>query len=232
MHSGVGSVKRSTTPVHWKSSWRLVPSRFPPIGLFDRVADEEELQIIASIEGMTNDRIRTELGEINLVPEGERQFGPGTTPIMVAFTHINPEGSRFTDGTYGAYYAANNISTALAETRYHRERFLRRTNESPTEVDMRSYKSEINADLHDIRGQQKELSAVYADSAYAAGQELARDLRSSGSQGIVYDSVRNPGGECVAIFRANIPTPVTQGKHYCFRWDGKSIVDTYVKEAL
>jgi len=233
MHSGDGSVKLSATPIHWTSSWRLVPSRFPPIGLFDRVADEEELAIIASIEGMTNDRLRTELGEINLVPEGERQFGPGTTPIMAAFTHINPEGSRFADGTYGVYYAANDIPTALAETRYHRERFLSRTKESPTEIDMRSYQSEINADLHDIRGKQKEFSAVYADSSYSAGQELARDLRSGGSQGIVYDSVRNPGGgECVAIFRADIPKPVTQGSHYCFRWDGKSIVDTYRKENL
>jgi len=232
MRRGGGSVELSTTPIHWTSSWRLVPSRFPPISLYDRVADEEELEIIASIEGMTNDRLRTELGKINLVPEDERQFGPGTTPIMAAFTHINPEGSRFTDGTYGVYYAANDIPTALAETRYHRERFLSRTNESPTEIDMRSYKSEINADLHDIRGKQKELSAVYADSAYAAGQELARDLRKSGSQGVVYDSVRNPDGECVAIFRANIPTPVKQGSHYCFRWDGKSIVETYRKEAL
>lgn len=196
------------------------------------MANEKELAIIETIEGMTNNRLRTELGEINLVPENERQFGPGTTPIMGAFTHINPEGSRFADGTYGVYYAANNISTALAETKYHRERFLRRTKESPTEIDMRSYKSEIIADLHDIRGQQNKLSAVYADSSYTASQELARDLRNGGSQGIIYDSVRDPDGECVAIFRANIPKPVTQGSHYCFRWDGNNIVDTYRKEAL
>lgn len=221
------------TPIHWTSSWRLVPSRFPPVSLFDRVSDEEELDIIASIEGLTNDRLRADLGKICLVPEDERQFGPGTTPIMAAFTHLNPDGSRFSDGNYGVYYAANDIPTALAETRYHRERFLSRTNESPTEIDMRSYQSEIKAGLHDIRGKQKELSGVYADNAYAAGQELARRLRNDGSQGIVYDSVRNPnGGECVAIFRANIPNPVKQGSHYCFRWDGKSIVDTYRKEAL
>lgn len=222
-----------TTPVHWTPSWRLVPSRFPPIGLFDRVSSEEELNIIASIEGLTNDRLRAELGKISLVPEDERQLGPGTTPIMAAFTHLNPDGSRFSDGNYGVYYAANDIPTALAETLYHRERFLSRTNERPTEIDMRSYQSEINADLHDIRGKQKELSGVYSDSAYSAGQELARELRNNGSQGIVYDSVRNPdGGECVAIFRANIPRPVTQGSHYCFRWDGKSIVETYRKEAV
>lgn len=220
------------TPVHWQTSWRLVPSRFPPIGLFDRVAKKEDLDAVFAIEGMTNDRLRVEVGDLQLVPVHERQSGPGTTPIMAAFTHLNPDGSRFSDGNYGVYYAANDIDTALAETRYHRERFLKRTNESPVEVDMRSYKSEIKADLHDIRGQQNELSEVYADDDYTISKKLARELWGQGSNGIVYDSVRHTDGECVAIFRANIPRPTTQGSHYCFRWNGEHIVDTYRKEAV
>lgn len=219
------------TPIHWKISWRLVPSRFPPISLFDRVASPDQLEAVFAIECMTNPRLRNEVGEISLVPEEERQSGPGTTAIMAAFTHINPEGSRFSDGNYGVYYAANDIDTALAETRYHRERFLKRTNESPVEVDMRSYMSEIKTDLHDIRGQKKQLPDVYADE-YSASQTLARSLRDKGSNGIVYDSVRQAGGECVAIFRANIPEPTTQGSHYCFRWDGERIVETYRKESV
>jgi hypothetical protein len=220
------------TPVHWTASWRLVPSRFPPIGLFDRVTKKEDLEAIFAIESMTNDRLRDEVGELQLVPEHERQSGPGTTPIMAAFTHMNPDGSRFSDGSYGVYYAANDIDTALAETRYHRERFLKHTNEAPIEVDMRSYKSEIKAELHDIRGEQSVLPEVYADDDYSASQKLARELREQGSNGIVYDSVRHAGGECVAIFRANIPMPTTQGSHYCFCWNGKRIFDTYRKEAV
>jgi hypothetical protein len=221
-----------TTLIHWKTSWRLVPSRFPPVGLFDRVADPKELDAVFAIESLTNQRLRDEVGNISIVPENERQFGPGTTPIMAAFTHLNPEGSRFSDGSYGVYYAANDIETALAETRYHRERFLQRTNEPPIEVDMRSYKSEIKATLHDIRGQQKQLPDVYSANDYGASQNLARELRSRGSNGIIYDSVRHAGGECVAIFRANIPQPTTQESHYCFRWNGQSIVDTYRKVAI
>ena len=189
-----------TTLIHWKTSWRLVPSRFPPVGLFDRVADPKELDAVFAIERLTNQRLRDEVGNISIVPEHERQSGPGTTPIMAAFTHLNPEGSRFSDGSYGVYYAANDIETALAETRYHRERFLQRTNEPPIEVDMRSYKSEIKATLHDIRGQQKKLPDVYAANDYGASQNMARDLRAQGSSGIVYDSVRHVGGQCVAIF--------------------------------
>lgn len=216
--------------VHWNPSWRLVPSRFPPIGLFDRVADASDLEAVFAIESLTNARLRDEVGELQYVPENERQSGPGTTPIMASFTHVG-DGSRFDDGNFGVYYAAKDIETALSETRYHRERFLQRTDEPPVDIDMRSYASEINSELHDIRGMKTDLSAVYDENSYAESQKLARHLRDDGSNGIVYDSVRHADGECVGIFRANIPQPVVQGSHYCFQWDGNSIFNTYRKVA-
>jgi hypothetical protein len=133
--------------VRWKPSYRLVPSRFPPTGLFDRVARPEDLEVVLAAESLTNDRLRDEVGRIQLVPPAERVSGPGTTPIMAAFTHLNPEGSRFSDGTYGVYYAAREIETAIAESAYHRARFLSRTREAPGEVDMRAYLADISADL-------------------------------------------------------------------------------------
>ena len=90
--------------------------RLPPVGLFDRAAAPDDLAIVFAIEALTNDRLRDEAGEISLAPVGDRISGPGTTPIMAAFTHLNPEGSPFTDGSYGAYNAANTIDTAIAET--------------------------------------------------------------------------------------------------------------------
>jgi len=65
-----------------------------------------------------------------LVPIEDRVSGPGTTPIMAAFTHLNPEGSRFSDGLFGLYYCSQRLETAWAEVRYHRERFLGHTHES------------------------------------------------------------------------------------------------------
>src|SRR5437660_11568940 len=87
----------------WRPSHRLVPSRFPPIGLFDRVARPEDLDAVFAVEAMTNDRVRDETGQLALVPPDDRVSGPGTTPIMAAFTHLNPEGSRFSDGSFGVY---------------------------------------------------------------------------------------------------------------------------------
>ena len=220
-----------TSKVCWKPSWRLVSSRFPPAGLFDRVSNAQDLDIIMAIEDLTNDRLRQELGDLSIVPEEDRVFGQGTTPIMAAFTHLNPLGSRFTDGRYGVYYAAKTIHTAVAETRFHRERFLAATNEPPIEIDMRSYASDIETDLHDIRGMQTALPEVYDKNPanYAFAQSFAKQLREEDSNGITYSSVRDSGGECVAVFRPRLLNPVVQGPHHCYVWDGKQITNVYIK---
>lgn len=221
-----------TSLIQWTPSWRLVPSRFPPISLFERVTDASDLDAVIAIESLTNARIRDEIGELERVPSEQRQSGPGTTPIMASFTHVNPEGSRFSDGSFGVYYAAKEIETALAETKYHRERFLARTKESRMEIDMRSYASDINTEFHDIRDKQFISTELYNGESYAASQAFATRLRKEESNGIVYNSVRHDGGECIAIFKANIPSPVVQGSHYCFRWNGSAITDTYIKKNL
>ena len=218
----------------WNPCWRLVPSKFPPVSLFDRVAEPEDLDIVFSIEGLTNDRLRDEVGDISLVSPDERVSGPGTTPIMAAFTHLNPQGSRFTDGTYGVYYAAIDIDTAIAETCFHRTRFLAATKEPAIEVDMRSYASDLEASFHDIRNMQASIPDVYAADPddYAPAQSLAREMREKGSSGILYNSVRKAGGECVAIFRPRVLSPVRQGSHYCYVWNGKEITAVYIKISL
>lgn len=221
----------SLTPVRWQPSWRLVPSRFPPVGLFDRVANPNDLDTVMDIEGLTNDRLREEAGDLTLVPEEDRVSGPGTTPIMAAFTHLSSEGSRFSDGSYGVYYAAKSIDTAISETIFHRERFLRATKEPPIEIDIRSYASDIDDEFHDIGGQQKTRPALYDPDPgnYAAAQSFAASLRALGSNGIVYDSVRDPGEACIAVFKPRLLSPVKQGAHYCYVWNGTSISEVYIK---
>ena len=217
--------------VVWRPSWRIVSSLFPPQGVFDRVARPEDLDAVMAIEGLTNDRLRQEAGEISLVPENERISGPGTTPIMAAFTHPNANGSRFADSTFGVYYAAKSIDTAIAETRYHKARFLQATREPPIEVDMRSYASNIDAIFDDLRGD-KDLSPDIFDpdpSNYGAAQAFAKSRRDAGSNGIVYPSVRDDGGECIAVFKPNLLSPVRQGKHFCYVWDGSTISSVYTK---
>lgn len=220
------------TQVEWKPSWRIVPSRFPPIQLFERVTDPDDLEAIFAVESLTNPRLRDEAGDIRLVPPEDRVSGPGSSIIMAAFTHLNPEGSRFTDGTYGVFYAANNLETAIAETRHHRERFMRATGEGRMDLDMRVYLVDLIAALHDLRGRKGEYPLAYHNDNYGAGQHLATTLRKDGSNGIAYDSVRRQAGECVAVFRPRLLSNCRQERHLCYVWDGQRIASVYEKRAL
>ena len=217
--------------VRWRPSYRLIPNRFPPIGIYDRVADPADLEAIFAVENMTNPGMRQEAGDISLVPPQDRISGPGTTPIMSAFTHLNPEGSRFSDGSYGVYYASRTLDTAIAETRHQRERFLGRTREAPIEVDMRAILANIDGRFHDIRGRTG-LKGIYDPGSYAAGQALGRRIRAMNSYGIVYDSVRRNGGECIGIFRPPVLKNCIEGMHYCFVWDGETITTVYEKRIV
>ena len=218
--------------IEWRPSWRIIPSRFPPISLFERVTEPDDLEAIFELEAMTNPRLRDEVGDIAMVPLEDRVSGPGSSIIMAAFTHLNPEGSRFTDGTFGVFYAAADIETAIAETKYHRERFMRATEQDRVELDMRVYLVDLVGDLHDLRGQREACSLVYHETNYAAAQHLAKDLRQSGANGIAYDSVRRKGGECAAVFRPPLLANPIQGQHLCYVWDGETISNVYEKREL
>lgn len=178
------------TATSWSPCYRIIPSRFPPIGLFEKVADPDDLEAVFQIEAMTNDRLRDEVGILALVPPEDRVSGPGTTPIMAAFTHLNPEGSRFTDGSFGVFYAGHTLDTAIAETRHHRTRFLTATDEPAQEIDMRVYAIDLEASLHDIRGlADSHGQQLLHSSASVLPFQCRRDQRCVPSAGIGMDGI-------------------------------------------
>ena len=206
--------------IRWSHAYRIVPSRFPPVGVVDRIADPRDLDALFAIEAMTNPRLREEAGALKLVPAERRISGPGSTPVMAAFTHLNPEGSRFSDGSWGVFYAAHSVATAVEETVYHRELFLAATSEPACEIEMRCYRTSIDCKLHDIRGG---WPSAHDPHDYTSGVALARALRAIGSNGIVYDSARHAGGECVAAFFPDVVAPCVQAQHFIYRWDGRRV---------
>ncbi|QIK95889.1 RES family NAD+ phosphorylase [Sphingomonas sp. HDW15A] len=209
--------------------YRIIPTIFPPVSIFDDIANQEDLDALYQVEDLTNDRVREEIGQLQLVAPEDRVAGPGTTPIMAAFTHLNPTGSRFTDGTYGVYYAATELETAIVETKYHREVFLAATNEGPIEIDQRVYVATITCDLHDLRTCQGTFPEILHPTDYSAGQKLGGRLRSEGSNGVIYASVRAPGGTCVGVFRPRCLADCNQERHLTYRWDGERINEIYEK---
>jgi hypothetical protein len=217
--------------VRWSKAYRAIASRFPPVDLFERLYDDPgDLELLAFIEGLTNDRLRDELGDIALVPPEERVLGNGATPVMAAFTH--PGRSRFTDGSFGVYYAGAAFEVAVAETAYHRARFLAATREPPTRIEMRTYLVKLDGDFHDLRPAR--YNHVHDPDDYGPSQALGYALKRIGSNGVVYRSVRLRGGECVGAFRPRALTRyqassfTIQGAHFQLRWDGARITDYFV----
>lgn len=220
------------TPLLWSTSYRIISSRFPPVSLFEEVADPADLDDVHAVESLTNDRIRDEIGDPSIVPPEERATGPGASYIMAAFTHVSAQGGRFHDGSFGAYYAAADRATAVAETVYHRTRFLALSRTPPQEMDMRVLRARIEAEMHDLRGMRSRLPAIYDLEDYTAGQALARRLRASGAWGVVYESVRQRDGECVAVLRPRAIRDCKQAEHLGYVWDGEQITVVYEKRVV
>jgi hypothetical protein len=202
--------------------YRIIPSRFPPISLFERLVSPDELEVAYAIEALTNDRLRAEVGDLFLVPKEEWVSGPGASVIMAAFTHI-ASSTRFGDGSYGVYYAALEEATAIAETVFHTARRLRETDEEAIEVDMRCYVGRIKEPLEDIRGQRYRHLRDPDIASYPVSQAFGRARREAGARGLLYRSVRRDGGECIAAFRPRAVSIPAQGKHYRYCWNGEEI---------
>ncbi|CAN5299467.1 RES family NAD+ phosphorylase [soil metagenome] len=225
------SAEPPLTRVRWTPAWRIVPTRYPSVYLFDRIADPADFDALYALEAMTNDRLRDEVGQIELVAAADRLVGPGSGPIMAAFTHLNPLGSRFSDGHYGVFYAARERETAIAETQHHHGRFLRATQEGPLQLPMRLYAVRIDARLHDLRGHAPANQAVHDPDRYGAAQALGRQLRDAGSNGVVYRSVRRAGGQCAGLFKPRAARDCTHAAHLLYAWDGEQFGDVYEKVA-
>lgn len=215
----------------WTPCHRLIASRFPTVGLYDRIAAPADLEVVFAIENLTNPRVRQELGQLSLVPPAERVAGPGATLIMSAFTHLNPAGSRFSDGSWGVYYAADSLHTAVAEVSHHRAALLRATAEPAIDIDLRWIVADARAPLHDLRGLAAAYPQVHDPQHYGASQQLARRLRSEGSAGIAYTSVRRPQGECLALFKPTTLGNARAAGHIGLHWDGHAISHWYEKGA-
>jgi hypothetical protein len=212
-----------TTRLNWNPAYRVIPTRYPAINVFDRVAAAEDFDALYALEALTNDRLRDEIGLIELVPAAERLFGPGSGPIMAAFTHLNPLGSRFSDGSYGVFYCARDAETAIAETVYHSTRFLAATNEPAMKLPMRLYTVKAAGQVVDLRKMAAAEPALFDPDRYGHAQALGRRLRGEGAKGIVYPSVRRPKGQCLAALKPSLLRNCAHSSYLEYRWTGDKI---------
>lgn len=191
-----------------------MPTRYGEESVLGRLAeDDADLQSLFALEGTTNDRL---LGEANRLPGisvHELLFGVSYAHIVnAAFTHARPGGGRFNGPTRGAWYAAFELKTAQAEAAFHKREELAEIGWRDVEVfTFIDYLADFRAEFHDLRG-----DADYADCLdpdnYANSQALAGELLAAGSAGVVYESARRAGGDCLACFRPALVANVRRGR--------------------
>lgn len=214
--------------VDWNTSHRIIRTIYPPVWLFEDIADPADWELIASAEAKTNPRVRDALGDLTLVPVDRRVSGPSASFAMAAFTHISCDRpGRFSDGSYGVWYCGDRFEVALMETVHHFERFMRRTNEPAADAQFRELTCQVSARLHDLRSGGFENCLLPDD--WTSAQALAAALRASGSDGIVYPSVRWTAGHAVALFWPNlIRLPIVQARHLHYHWDGAKVTRYFI----
>jgi hypothetical protein len=196
-----------------RPAYRLIPSQFPPIGLFDTVATAADLAAVLDLVGWTNDRLVAE--RVARLPQSEWVYGtPNASIVMAAFLHVAPGGMRFNGPELGAWYAADDIRTAAAEVGHHLRREASARSVATMSRTYRTYTASLLGDYLDICGRQAAYPDVYASDRYDASQRFGEDARASGGAGILYTSLRRRSGINVVAFRTRNITEIVQEDHF------------------
>jgi hypothetical protein len=144
--------------------------------------------------------------------------------VMAPFTHINPRGSRFSDGSYGVYYAAEALLTAIKETAHHFARFAAESHDPPRREDMRVLLGSADCSFCEVDTLSPADQRIVLDkNSYVASSLFGGYRRASGSDGISYPSVRHDGGRCIAAFWPNVVGIPIQERHLQYEWDGAKV---------
>ena len=214
--------------VDWADAVRIVRSVFPPIDLFEDIADPADWPLLISAEQKTNPRVMESVGNLAVVPPERRVGGPGASYLMAPFTHTSPDRpSRFSDGALGVLYVANDFETAVYETIHHHAKFMAATDQAPGWTSQfRELVMGVAADLHDLRA--VEAADCLDPEDYRAAQHFGAAVRVAGGDGIVYPSVRGDG-TCVGLFYPDLAHSPVQGRHLSYHWNGDSV--DFVRDA-
>ncbi len=215
-----------TADIDWPISHRIIRTIYPPVSLFEDIANPADWDLIAAAEARSNPRVRDQIGELKLVPVARRTAGATSTLVMGAFTHASrARPSRFTDGSFGIWYCGDVPEVALAETIFHHENFMRATDEPASVSDFRELVNGVTGACVDLRG--GAVSECLAPDDYKPGQALGRAVHDADGDGIVYPSVRWEGGQAAALMWPDrIRLPVLQARQLRYFWNGTR-VDRY-----
>jgi len=186
--------------------------------------DEEELALLAEIEGATSGRLIAEERGQGGITAAELVHGvPHAKFINASFAYAKPrEPMRFSPADRGAWYAAIEVETCIREVGHHLTKALADANDFNAVVEYSEMLASMSGVFVDLR-QVPSHSSLDPDPAagYPAGNAVAAAARAAGHNGIIYPSVRHKGAPCIAALWPNVVQSVVQGAMYRLTWSGK-----------
>lgn len=190
------------------------------IDLFERTdLSERQKRALWALQARVYPRMIEAAGQLHWIRAGDMLHGKHATIVMSSFTHTrNP--TRFSNGLFGIYYASQDRDTAIYETAFHKQRYANERGVRAQNFNMRVWVGEILKACYDVR--RSEYDALHASNDYAASQNFTRWLLGVDPDafGLVYRSVRNPGGSCLAALRPITVSRPKQGAHLIYYWNG------------
>lgn len=203
--------------------FRLIPSRFPPVDIYQRIAANDRWPEIAKVEDLTNPRLqaRTRI-------TGTSEAGDTPSPQLqnwnhAPFTYPNPEGTHYFCNTVLCLELSDSLQTALAASVRRREAFLSQTGESAIGLDMRVLKVPVTGRFVDLRQEPLDLSRK---DRWLLGDALVE----AGVDGAIFMSPDRPTTTCLGVLTNKVLGHSIQTKHYRFVWDGARISKLYAFE--
>lgn len=208
--------------VAFSNTVRLIPSKYSPSNesVLADVALGDDLKVGFELDDRTNDRLQADIELLPGIGPHELVYGiPFANVINAAFTHAQPEGSRFNGPDRGAWYAGKTLKVSQAEVVFHHTVSLEEVGVFEDELTYDEYLADFRGKFHDLRNAPA-FQACLSPNSYVESQELAERLLASDSLGVVYPSVRLQDGTCLVCFRPALVTNVRKGSTHRYTWSG------------
>lgn len=218
------------TQITWEGAVRIQPWRYPEAEIWAELADEDDLPGLLAILRMTEPELFRGMGAVKRLDGLEWMRGEGAGRVMPALTWGGP--GRFNDASFGCFYAAGTLETAVAETVYHQEKFLRSTNEPSVELRMRALRADLRSGVLIELGEAPDPPALYHPDDYGTSQAFGRAVRAAELPGIAFWSVRRTGGRCVALYPPADVERCVSAEALAYLWDGTRIRSVEMRSPL
>lgn len=182
----------------------------------------DDLESILNALAVTDPRARDAAGALTALPPAMHYRGPSASAVMLPF--LCRGASRFSSGTYGVLYGADDIETAVAEVAYHHALRLRVSSATRgTTVVLARWTFRLRASKMQFVDLRQPDASIYDADDYRAAQSLGKKLRDGGALGVLYTSVRRKSGRCIGVFVPNAVETMRKRDDWRLVWDGRTI---------